>query len=139
MKFFIWIINTCGASCRWFDLVLIRSIAVIFALLGGLYTVVWLKWALDLSERHPRAWLDPYMIIGVPIFIFAVGIFFLYRVCLLVIGSGCILLTVLYFFSFCSEGNTSLITLKALYILLPAIAAYRLLYVSLHSKHFPST
>ena len=85
--------------CWWYDLVLIRGIGGVIGLLGLMYVWHWVTWQLGFHKPHPRAWTDPYLIIGFPILTFAYLLIRLNRVTVAVLGIGCLLYSVLVVFT----------------------------------------
>ena len=91
--------QSCRDRCRWFDLVLIRGIGGVIGLLGLMYVWHWITWQLGFHKPHPRAWTDPYLIIGFPIPAFAYLLIRLNRMAVAVLGIGCLLYSILVVFA----------------------------------------
>jgi len=93
------LLQSCRDRCRWFDLVLIRGIGGVIGLLGLMYVWHWITWQLGFHKPHPRAWADPYLIIGFPILAFAYLLIRLNRIAVAVIAFGCLLYSILVVFA----------------------------------------
>lgn len=79
--------ESCGPKCSGLDILLIRMFSTVVGLLGVLYTFFWVRWLVVAFVPHPRAWLDTYLVVGIPMLIFAVGAFLLVRMFLLLGGA----------------------------------------------------
>jgi len=88
--------KSCAAQSRWLDLLLIRCFAVALGLLGSFYIYVWIRWLIVPFAPHPRAWLDPYMFIGIPMVIFAIGLFQISRLFVLITALLAFLIAVFF-------------------------------------------
>jgi len=93
------LLQSCRDRCRWYDLVLIRGIGSVIGLLGLMYVWHWVTWQLGFHKPHPRAWADPYLIIGFPILAFAYLLIRLNRIAVAVIAFGCLLFSILVVFT----------------------------------------
>lgn len=93
------LLQSCRDRCRWYDLVLIRGIGGVIGLLGLMYVWHWVSWQLGFHKPHPRAWTDPYLIIGFPILAFAYLLIRLNRVTVAVVAFGCLLYSILVVFA----------------------------------------
>lgn len=93
------LLQSCRDRCRWYDLVLIRGIGGVIGLLGLMYVWHWVTWQLGFHKPHPRAWTDPYLIIGFPILAFAYLLIRLNRMAVAVLGIGCLLYSILVVFT----------------------------------------
>ena len=93
------LLQSCRERCRWYDLVLIRGIGGVIGLLGLMYVWHWVTWQLGFHKPHPRAWTDPYLIIGFPILAFAYLLIRLNRVTVAVLAIGCFLYSILVVFA----------------------------------------
>jgi len=93
------LLQSCRARCRWYDIVLIRGIGGVIGLLGLMYLWHWVTWQLGFHKPHPRAWTDPYLIIGFPILAFAYLLIRLNRISVAVLGIGCLIYSILVVFA----------------------------------------
>jgi len=93
------LLQSCRDRCRWYDLVLIRGIGGVIGLLGLMYVWHWITWKLGFHKPHPRAWTDPYLIIGFPILALAYLLIRLNRMAVAVLGIGYLLYSILVVFA----------------------------------------
>lgn len=128
MKLNSWLFQSCAARCRWFDVLLIRALAASLGLLGIFYSYFWVRWLILPFVPHPRAWLDPYLVIGIPLGIFAAGLFRLLRVFVLTTTVLALLAALFFSFGLIRRGYA---TIPAQFALLSLLMAARFGFVSL--------
>ena len=75
MKLAQFVFTSCKARSSKLEVFLIRCAAVVLGLIGAFHSYYWVRWLIVPFVPHPRAWLDPYSVIGIPVVIFAVGLF----------------------------------------------------------------
>ena len=105
MKLSQLIFKSRAPQSSWLDLLLIRGFAVALGLLGSLYTYTWVHWLIVPFVPHPRAWLEPYTAIGIPMVIFAVGLFRISRLFVLLTALSAFLIALVFATGAFRHGN----------------------------------